>query len=101
MYIHVLLLKLTNKTLLPFFLLLLFCLPLSAELGAAVFIDFGFVLIEGLEFVADLLTLLFEERNGTGISGCFPSLTSFKYVRTVFSSASTSVIHVKQKLRQD
>ena len=46
MYIHVLLLKLTNLTLLPFFLLLLFCLPLSAELGAAVFIDFGFVLIE-------------------------------------------------------
>lgn len=37
-----------------FFLLLLFCLPLSAELGAAVFIDFGFVLIEGLGFVAGL-----------------------------------------------
>lgn len=54
MYIHVLLLKLTNMTLLPFFLLLLFCLPLSAELGAAVFIDFGFVLIEGLGFVAGL-----------------------------------------------
>ena len=73
-----LLLKLTNKTLLPFPFRFLVCLGLSAEWGAAVFTDFGFVLIEFLGFVADLLTLLFEERNGTGISGDFPSLTSFK-----------------------
>lgn len=77
-HVHVLLLKLTNKTLLPFPFRFLVFLSLSEELGVAVFFDFGFVLIEVLGSVANLLTLLFEERNGTGISGDFPSLTSFK-----------------------